>query len=111
MEKIWPIWTRDVKAKTQKRMRLRSGQNVGIEIEYEGPYMAIRRKILSLGAISFECGTDGSSGERVECYSFLREARLRLNGMYSLKALEFLLDYMIKNGCRHTKIKAAYIII
>ncbi len=92
----------DLKTKTQKRMRLRSGQNVGIEIEYEGPYMAIRRKILSLGAISFECGVDGSSGEKVESYSFLREARLRLNGMYSLKALEFLLDYMIKHGCRHT---------
>lgn len=76
-------------------------QNVGIEIEYDGDYLRIARRLKSLGAISFESGRDGESGNRFGNGLRLREARLRINGIYGIKSLEYLLSYMIENGAKH----------
>lgn len=76
-------------------------QNVGIEIEYDGGYLRIARRLKSLGAISFESGRDGEPGDKLKNGLRLREARLRINGIYGIRSLEYLLSYMIENGAKH----------
>ena len=76
------------------------GQNVGIEIEYDGIWHNYLENELvkSKNAISFNSGIDGgtTTGED-EIYlnsARLRENRLRINGHRGLNALYFLLEEM-----------------
>lgn len=82
------------------------GQNVGIEIEYEGVWLKkLKGSLLNKGAVSFDSGIDGSNIEGNDLnYSNsgrLRENRLRLNGARSLFALEHLAREM-KSNCSIT---------
>ena len=80
------------------------GQNVGIEIEYEGVYMKkIKSELIKRGAISFSSGIDGLFPEtpgdqrHYQDSHRLRENRLRISGHKGLNALHFLLEEMNKS--------------
>lgn len=76
------------------------GQNVGIEIEYDGIWHNYLEKelIKTKNALSFNSGIDGGvtdgSNERYLMHERLRENRLRINGHRGLVALHFLLEEM-----------------
>ena len=76
------------------------GQNVGIEIEYDGIWHNYLEKelIKTKNAISFNSGIDGGvtdgSNERYLMHERLRENRLRINGHRGLGAFYFLLEEM-----------------
>ena len=76
------------------------GQNVGIEIEYDGVWHNYLEKELvkTKNAISFNSGIDGGitngSNEMYFIHERLRENRLRINGHRGLDALYFLLEEM-----------------
>ena len=80
------------------------GQNVGIEIEYDGVWHNYLEKELvkTKNAISFNSGIDGGitngSNEMYFMYERLRENRLRINGHRGLDALYFLLEEMNKTN-------------
>ena len=84
----------------------KESQNVGIEIEYDGCYITLQKKLLKNGAISFQSGVDGNTGafktRKSRKYHRLRENRLRINGIYGIKALSILLNDMIERGCSHS---------
>ena len=80
------------------------GQNVGIEIEYDGIWHNYLEKelIKTKNAISFNSGIDGGitngSDEMYFIHERLRENRLRINGHRGLDALYFLLEEMNKTN-------------
>ena len=80
------------------------GQNVGIEIEYDGVWHNYLEKELvkTKNAISFNSGIDGGatdgSNEAYLLSQRLRENRLRINGHRGLVALHFLLEEMNKTN-------------
>ena len=80
------------------------GQNVGIEIEYDGIWHNYLEKELvkTKNAISFNSGIDGGitngSNEMYFIHERLRENRLRINGHRGLDALYFLLEEMNKTN-------------
>lgn len=80
------------------------GQNVGIEIEYDGIWHNYLEKELvkTKNAISFNSGIDGgcANGEDGVYLNSarLRENRLRINGHRGLDALHFLLEEMNKTN-------------
>lgn len=80
------------------------GQNVGIEIEYDGVWHNYLEKELvkTKNAISFNSGIDGGitngSDEMYFIHERLRENRLRINGHRGLDALCFLLEEMNKTN-------------
>ena len=80
------------------------GQNVGIEIEYDGIWHNYLEKELvkTKNAISFNSGIDGGitngSNEMYFMHDRLRENRLRINGHRGLNALYFLLEEMNKTN-------------
>lgn len=94
--------------KNSKYRRKYEGQNVGIEIEYDGPWQKYLHRHLNSSkyAISFNSGIDGGD----ECMNKdywsnqcrLRENRLRINGARGLNALYFLLESMKKDKCSMT---------
>jgi len=91
------------KKATNKFKRVYLGQNVGIEIEYEGIWQKYLEKKLNSSryAISFNSGIDGGShdGSKYCEASRLRENRLRINGHRGLAALHYLVEDMIKSKC------------
>jgi len=102
-----------LKVKKQKKIinsskfkRIYLGQNVGIEIEYEGVWQEYLEKELTKSryAISFNSGIDGGGqdGSKYNNNSRLRENRLRINGHRGLNALHYLLEDMINSGCSIT---------
>lgn len=79
-------------------------QNLGIEIEYVGGYLDLRKKLVGMGAVEFECGFDGEAGDSKKEKTYrLRECRLRMNGIRSISALYELLSEMKRRNCAHTK--------
>ena len=80
------------------------GQNVGIEIEYDGIWHNYLEKELvkTKNAISFNSGIDGGTTNGSDgmyfMYDRLRENRLRINGHRGLNALYFLLEEMNKTN-------------
>ena len=80
------------------------GQNVGIEIEYDGVWHNYLEKELvkTKNAISFNSGIDGGITNGSDGMYFmhdrLRENRLRINGHRGLNALYFLLEEMNKTN-------------
>lgn len=80
------------------------GQNVGIEIEYDGIWHNYLEKELvkTKNAISFNSGIDGGITNGSDGMYFmherLRENRLRINGHRGLDALYFLLEEMNKTN-------------
>ena len=80
------------------------GQNVGIEIEYDGIWHNYLEKELvkTKNAISFNSGIDGGITNGSDGMYFmhdrLRENRLRINGHRGLNALYFLLEEMNKTN-------------
>lgn len=89
-----------------KKLLAKASQNIGIEIEYSGPYVNVHSRMKAMGAISYECGYDGYHGDRKQDRknkdSRLRELRLRMNGIYSIKALDHLLKRMKELDCGHS---------
>jgi len=89
-----------------KKLLTKASQNIGIEIEYSGPYVNVHSKMKAMGAISYECGYDGYHGDRKQNRknkdSRLRELRLRMNGIYSIEALNHLLKRMKELDCGHS---------
>lgn len=89
-----------------KFKRVYLGQNVGIEIEYEGIWQKYLEKKLNSSkyAMSFNSGIDGgeTDGSRYGDASRLRENRLRINGHRGLNALHYLLEDMIRSKCSIT---------
>lgn len=89
-----------------KKLIAKASQNVGIEIEYSGPYVNVHSEMKAMGAVSYECGYDGHYGDikqnRKNKNSRLRELRLRMNGIYSIKALNHLLKRMKELDCGHS---------
>jgi hypothetical protein len=89
-----------------KFKRIYLGQNVGIEIEYEGIWQKYLEKRLNSSryAVSFNSGVDGGStdGSKYNSESRLRENRLRINGHRGLSALHYLVDDMTKSSCSIT---------
>lgn len=92
--------------KSKKIKRLYDGQNVGIEIEYEGTWHKYLEKKLNSSkyAVSFNSGIDGgqTDGSKYNSNSRLRENRLRINGSRGLNALHFLLEEMVKSRSKMT---------
>ena len=89
-----------------KKLVAKASQNVGIEIEYSGPYVNVRGKMKAMGAVDYECGYDGCYGDikqsKKNRNSRLRELRLRMNGIYSIEALNHLLKRMKELNCGHS---------
>ena len=89
-----------------KKLLAKASQNIGIEIEYSGPYVNVHSRMKAMGAISYECGYDGYNGDRKQDRknkdSRLRELRLRMNGIYSIEALDHLLKRMKELDCGHS---------
>jgi hypothetical protein len=94
------------KINRSKFKRVYLGQNVGIEIEYEGIWQKYLEKKLNSSryAVSFNSGIDGGStdGSKYNSESRLRENRLRINGHRGLSALHYLVDDMAKSSCNIT---------
>lgn len=93
-------------SKSSKYKKVYLGQNVGIEIEYDGIWQKYLEKKLNRSryAVSFNSGIDGGStdGSKYEDYSRLRENRLRINGHRGLAALYYLVEDMKKSKCTIT---------
>lgn len=89
-----------------KKLIAKASQNVGIEIEYSGPYVNVHSKMKAMEVVSYECGYDGYSGDMIHdrrtTKSRLRELRLRMNGIYSIEALDCLLKRMKELDCGHS---------
>ena len=89
-----------------RKLLAKASQNVGIEIEYSGPYVNVHSKMKAMGAVSYECGYDGHHGDvkrnKKNKHSRLRELRLRMNGIYSIEALDYLLKRMKELDCGHS---------
>ena len=94
------------KEKKNKFKRVYLGQNIGIEIEYEGIWQKYLEKKLNSSryAVSFNSGIDGgeTNGAKYNDGSRLRENRLRINGHRGLSALHYLVEDMIKSKCSIT---------
>jgi len=94
------------KKEKSKFKRVYFGQNVGIEIEYDGIWQKYLEKKLNCSrhAVSFNSGIDGGSkdGSKYTKDSRLRENRLRINGHRGLNALHYLVEDMIKSKCTIT---------
>jgi len=83
------------KSKYTKPKILYKSVNVGIEIEYDGlNCQSLEKKLLSLGAVSFHSGWDGSTADGHSSGNRLRENRLRLQGLKRIEPLYVLLEKM-----------------
>lgn len=78
----------------KERERKRTSMNIGIEIEYEGDETPLSfLKEFKDAVVSFDSGFDGLDPSRC------RENRLRINGIFGIKALETALKETKKVGC------------
>ena len=81
-------------ARKKERKWKRTSMNIGIEIEYEGDETPLSfLKEFKDAVVSFNSGFDGLDPDRC------RENRLRINGIFGIKALETALKETKKVGC------------